>query len=368
MVLAFKNLMQHRWVRLFAFGIGFWFALTVTFSVAAVLDRYNAGDAVDFWNVFASWGVAFGHWIFLTAPIQYWTTTDRFYEATTSGKLLQSLVLLLLCLALLLVYLFLVGAPFFGQPFIPFLKSLRFVQWLWDVILFVIVVQVGYQSSVLKRSRKARLEAAKLGQQLAEQQRDLSAREAEYLRGRLGSHFVMNALSNLVGLMRLGQVRRAEEATILLSDILRSMTGASGADESIPLHEEVEDAIKYLDFQQIRFPEMTAEFDVDAAVSKILVPRQILQPLLENIFKHGPRGVVQVRVAASETDGRLTLSVTNNCNGEADTTNEGEGMLLTKLRLEMAFGELATVNRHADDNSYCVELSFPLSAGDSSDD
>lgn len=369
MILAVKNIWQHRWVRLLAFGFAFWLALFGTFATAAILDRYNTGGEFDVWRVLYGWGIAFSHWIFLTPPIHYWTTTDRFVDAPALGKVWQIFVLLVACAFAVLLYMYLVAAPAFGQPFIPFLKSFQLVQWIWDVVLFVIVVLFGYQSVVQKRSREARFKAAELGQQLAEQQRDLSAREAEYLRGRLGSHFVMNALSNLVGLMRLGQVRRAEEATILLSDILRSMTGASGADECIPLEDEIEDAKKYLAFQQIRFPEMTAEYAVDETAAKHVVPRQILQPLLENIFKHGPHGAVQIRVAAAEKDGQVILTVANNTAEQSpDTKKNGEGMLLTQLRLDMAFGNAASVYRKAQDGIYHVELSFPVEEGEGEND
>lgn len=369
MVLTFKKIWQYRWVRLLAFGFAFWLALFVIFATAAILDRYNTGDEFDVWRTLQVWGFAFSHWIFLTPPVHYWTTTDRFVDAPVLGKVWQSFLLLIACATAVFLYMYLVIAPFYGQPFLPFLKSFQFVQWIWDIVLFVIVVLFGYQSVVIRRSREARLKAAELGQQLAEQQRDLSAREAEYLRGRLGSHFVMNALSNLVGLMRLGQVRRAEEATILLSDILRSMTGASGADECIPLEEEIEDAKKYLAFQQIRFPELTAEYDVGEAVSQRVVPRQILQPLLENVFKHGPRGAVKIDVSASQNGDRLSLSVANTMADQpANTEDDGEGMLLTKLRLEMAFDSTASVTRHVSDGKYHVELNFPARNAESNHD
>lgn len=369
MALGLRKMWHYRWVRLMAFGFAFWLALFATFATAAILDRLNTGGEFDIWRILFGWGIAFSHWVFLAPPIHYWTTTDRFVDATILGKIWQSIFLLIASALAVLLYMYLVAAPALGQPFIPFVKSFQLVQWIWDIVLFVIVVLFGYQSVVLKRSREARLKAATLGQQLAEQQRDLSAREAEYLRGRLGSHFVMNALSNLVGLMRLGQVRRAEEATILLSDILRSMTGASGADECIPLEAEIEDAKKYLAFQQIRFPELTATYEIEHAASNLAVPRQILQPLLENVFKHGPRGAVQIRVYAQEIEGDLILTVSNTMPGDnADTENDGEGMLLTKLRLEMAFDSTASVSRRLMDGLYQVELRFPAKNGDSRDD
>lgn len=352
---------QNRFVRLVGFGLAFWFALFATFFIAAILDRFNSGQDVPYSRLLISWAVTFGHWIFLVPPIRYFTTQDRFVDASLAGKFVQTLLLLAGSAVVVIGYFYVVAAPAYGQEFLPFITSFQYVQWIWDFVLFGIVIMFGYQSVVKQRTRMARLEAAELGQQVAEQQRDLSAREAEYLRGRLGSHFVMNALSNLVGLMRLGQVRRAEEATILLSDILRSMTGASGGDECITLEEEIEDAKKYLEFQQIRFPNLTARYEVAAEARTVEVPRQILQPLLENVFKHGPRGGdITIQVSASVAGDILSLSISNKLKGQdGNITGEGEGIVLTKLRLEMAFGAFATVQRTNDQDQYTVTLFIP---------
>lgn len=357
-----KSLRDNYWVRLTFYGMAFWFALFVTFAVAAILDQYRSDRDVDVLRVLATYAVSFGHWLILTPPLLHYSSSTRFVDASIASKAWQSLILLALSMLVVLVYLYLVATPMFGQTFDAMMDSILFVQWLWDFVLYAVVVLAGYQVAVSRRNREVRIRAAELGQRLAEQQADLSAREAEYLRGRLGSHFVMNALSNLVGLMRLGHVRRAEEATILLSEILRSMTGASGTEECIPLSEEIEDARKYLSFQQIRFPELMASFGVSGDVSEVLVPRQILQPVLENIFKHGPRGgAIDVKVRAWEEDSHLHLRVENNlADGTADTVSEGEGIQLTKLRLQMAYSEAAELVREIKAGKYQVTIGVPL--------
>lgn len=366
MVSALDNWLEKRWVRLIGLGIAFWFALFFTFAMASMLDRYNSGREFDHWEVLKLYAIGFGHWIALTPPIYYWSGLPRFVDASLVGKLVQSGAMLVASLAALMLYLLFVASPIYGEPFSSFLEDVRYEQWLWDLVLYVIVVLAGFQGAVSRRNREARIKAAELGQQLAEQQADLSAREAEYLRGRLGSHFVMNALSNLVGLMRLGQVRRAEEATILLSDILRNMTGSRAAEECIPIEEELEDAKKYLAFQQIRFPDLTTEFELSAEAKGACVPRQLLQPVLENVFKHGPRsGAVAIMVRAEVVGAQLYLTVSNNLDSESvDTVTDGEGMQLTKLRLDMAFGEGCSVVRRFRNGWYEAALSLPFKSAE----
>lgn len=343
-------------------SLAFFLLLFGTFAAASMIDAMRAEREFSVGRTLFVYGVGFGHWLLLFPPIYHYASLDRFIDASVISKIIQALLLMLAALALLFLYLTFVAAPLYEQPIGGFLAEVSLVQWLWDLVLYVIVLLIGYLSGVSARNREAKIATAEMAQKLAQQKADVSAREAEYLRGRLGSHFVMNALSNLVGLMRLGHVREAEEATILLSDILRSMMSASGVDECISVEAEFEDAKKYLAFQQIRFPDLMTRYRIDDSARDACVPRQILQPLLENVFKHGPRsGGVTIEVEATIKTGCLCLCVRNNCGGRsADTTSEGEGMQLTRRRLAMACGPDSGVARMIDNDWYVVTLKVPL--------
>ncbi len=350
------------WGRPTLLGLGFFFLFYLTFAAASLFDAMREERDQDIGRTLFVYAIGFGQWIVLFPLIFRYSRQNWFMDASILSKCMQSAFLLLVSLVILMAYLVVIAAPLYQQPPSVFLGDVRLVQWVWDLVLFYGVILIGYLSGVSARNRTAEIAASELARQLAQQKADLSSREAEYLRGRLGSHFVMNALSNLVGLMRLGHVRRAEEATILLSDILRSMTGGSVGDECISIADEIEDAQKYLAFQQIRFPDLKADYEVAAEAQKLEVPRQLLQPLLENVFKHGSRSGVANLCIAVETDERnLYLSVRNECESDAaDTTSDGEGFQLTRLRLNMTYGPDAMVNRKVSDGWYIVAMTIPL--------
>ena len=108
----------------------------------------------------------------------------------------------------------------------------------------------------------------------------------------------------------------ASEMTGLLGNYFRYMT-YSGEQESIPLLEEYRHAGDYLDIQKIRFQDnITVEMDeLPEKYNYFRVPPFILQPLVENVFKHGIKdmayaGCISVRVEETET--KLCLIVRDN--------------------------------------------------------
>ena len=97
-----------------------------------------------------------------------------------------------------------------------------------------------------------------------------------------------------------------------LSDFLRRLLEDTTR-QQVPLGEEVELAQKYLGIQKVRFVERL-QFSVDVPTDLLpaQVPTLILQLLVENAIKHGitkraPGGAI--RIAASRSDGRLSVSV-----------------------------------------------------------
>lgn len=350
------------WLRILVLDLGFYLLLFGTFAAASAIDAVRGGRDIDVARTLLIYSVGFGHWLLLFPPIYYHASTRRFMDASVASKIGQAAVLMSASMGVILTYLAVVGAPVFDQTLDALLKSAGLVQWLWDLVLYVFIMLAGYLSGVSTRNREAKLTEARLAQQLAQQRADLSDREAEYLRGRLGSHFVMNALSNLVGLMRLNRIEQAEEATILLSDILRSMTGASVIEECITLEEEFEDARKYLAFQKIRFPSMEVNYQISDPVRHFKVPRQLLQPILENVFKHGPiADGVTIKIEGALVNDTLQIMVRNNSEAShADIVSEGQGMQLTRLRLEKACGKNCIVRRAFEHGWYQVVLEIPV--------
>jgi LytS/YehU family sensor histidine kinase len=213
---------------------------------------------------------------------------------------------------------------------------------------------------------------AKLALQQAETARlneQLSKAQLNALRRQIEPHFLFNALNSIAGLVRENQNDAAISMIAGLSDFLRKVLEHSERHQ-VPLAEELEFTQKYLDIQKARFAERL-QFSVDVPFDLLSaqVPSLILQPMVENAIKHGIAKRVQggaIRIAASSSNGRLTLRVYND--GPSlpagwETTQSGIGISNVRTRLQSLYGnacDLTLRNRTPGGVETAVSVPFVL--------
>ena len=161
-------------------------------------------------------------------------------------------------------------------------------------------------------------------------------------------HFLFNALNSIATLMH-EDVDAADEMMTKLATLLRRTLKQDRAYE-IPLREELEILEIYLDIQRTRFQDrLTTKVDADQAALEAMVPRLILQPLVENAVRHGisrRTGPGRIEVRAWLTGGQLKMTVLNDGAGRKErATPGGLGLGNTRGRLAQHF-----------DNRYHFEL------------
>ena len=112
--------------------------------------------------------------------------------------------------------------------------------------------------------------------------------------------------------------------------------------ERVPLRRELELLESYVEIMQGRFHgRLTFALDIDPATLDALVPRFMLQPLVENAIKHGvePREEGgRVTVASRRRDASVVLEVRDNGDGLGGTIREGTGVGNTRERLHHLYG------------------------------
>jgi two-component system sensor histidine kinase AlgZ len=188
------------------------------------------------------------------------------------------------------------------------------------------------------------------------------------LQARIRPHFLFNSMNTIASLTR-SDPARAEAAIEDLSDLFRaSLSEARGF---ITLREELEVARIYQRIEQLRLGErLRVEWRVGELPSRALVPSLLLQPLLENAIGHGieplPEGGVVQIVGHSDSDGVVTLEVSNPRQPGARSTRAGHGIALDNIRqrLELAFPGRSSLDVEDTADAYRVRLRFPLQLGD----
>lgn len=182
------------------------------------------------------------------------------------------------------------------------------------------------------------------------------------LRSHLDPHFLFNTLNAIAEWCREdGEV--AEQATLRLSDMLRSVLGATRR-PAWPLRKELELACTLLDLHRVRDPErFSIELRGLESAPAMEVPPMILLPLVENAAKHGPnaghRGSIELRV--TQQRGQLVLEVDNPGAFGGERT-DGEGLQQVRRRLVHAYGGAATFHIEARGERTLARIEIPLHA------
>jgi two-component system, LytTR family, sensor kinase len=208
-----------------------------------------------------------------------------------------------------------------------------------------------FQRGRKEEIRNLRLESANRDGQLAN------------LRAQLNPHFMFNALNGIRALVDEDPVR-AKQAITQLSSILRNaMTTVRR--RTVPLGEELDIVKDYLALEKMRFEErLSARFDVDQSLERESVPPMLLQTLVENAVRHGIAKLTQggeVVISAQRGPRGLLMSVRNTGTYVPGEVNgSGIGLAGTRKRLEMIYGESASLHITNRDGMVVTEVEIPI--------
>ncbi|HJU72472.1 MAG TPA: histidine kinase, partial [Gemmatimonadaceae bacterium] len=157
-------------------------------------------------------------------------------------------------------------------------------------------------------------------------------------------HFLFNTLHAVSTLMH-RDVEAADTMLARLSDLLRRALDDRARLE-LPLAEELRLLDSYLDIARVRFEDrLTIDLDVPSDALGALVPRFVLQPLVENALQHGiggREGPGRITIRAIRDGDRLSLMVCDDGTAgqlrDSGFPREGVGLTNTRQRLRERYG------------------------------
>jgi two-component system, LytTR family, sensor kinase len=212
-----------------------------------------------------------------------------------------------------------------------------------------------------RRERAERLRAAQLEASLAGARLDALAVQ-------LQPHFLFNTLNSVAELMH-EDTDAAERVVGRLSTLLRASLDAPAGHE-VPLARELDLLDAYICIERVRFEErLRVRLLVAPDVGACLVPRFLLQPIVENAVRHavGPRrdgGAITIE--AERRGDCLMLRVGDDGPGLTDAdaarpTRSGIGLANVRARLEALYGDRQTfsiLNNPAGGVDVRIEVPF----------
>ncbi len=316
--------------------------LGIVFSLQEWINAQRMGSHLSLVLVLSAWGFHY----FLWGAIM-WSTWALCQERIRNGNLRTILVCFLPLsvvisvleeMAFLLVF---VNLPV-NHPHLGYWKRLTLYLYS-DLLNNMVFFWCGFflfrGVSYYQRFRENEQVAAQLEIQLANAR--LSA-----LRMQLNPHFLFNTMNGISGLMRV-DIEAADRMLEQLSFLMR-ITIERGDAQLIPLRDEIEFIETYLAMQDSRYRgRVVQSVRVAPELHEALVPTMILQPIVENAFKHGLTRVIaegRLEIEIEQDADYMRMIVRNNGaslrpQSESELNNHGVGLANVQSRLRLHYGE-----------------------------
>lgn len=225
----------------------------------------------------------------------------------------------------------------------------------FPVILYFGVVGIYHALAYYHAYNARRLHQSELETLLAQSQ-------LETLRLQLQPHFLFNSLNTVSSLMK----RDPDSARRVLSDLSELLRYALNdrSEHVSSLRDDLAFLQGYVAIQKARFrDELEVSLDIDERTCDMLVPRMLLQPLVENSIKHAvsPRKTTHVQIRSLLSGKDVVLLVTDDGPGFKSDCHGGDGIGLrnTRQRIDALYGadaSFTTRNRREGGAEVCITI------------
>jgi two-component system sensor histidine kinase YesM len=201
----------------------------------------------------------------------------------------------------------------------------------------------------------------------------LTRKEAELkaLQAQINPHFLFNTLENINWMAQLNGVTEISDTVTALAKLMEASIGKG--DKLIPISEELEYIDNYIAILKYRFLDrFVVEKNIAEESLHILIPRLLIQPLIENSISHGlemirRQGKITINTYVKEDE--VIIEVLDNGIGmsegelkelinsidekvDGSTSKSGIGLSNVNKRIKLFYGEQYGVRVESSLNEY----------------
>ncbi len=186
--------------------------------------------------------------------------------------------------------------------------------------------------------------------------------ELKMLRSQINPHFLFNCL-NSVSSLTITDPEKARDMIIKLSDFMRYALSKKD-EQPVSLRSEFENLRLYLEIEEVRFGDrLSTEEIIDENCLDVKMPVMLLQPLYENAVKHGvyeSSESIRISTEAKIIEEYVEIVIRNNYDPcLASRKGTGTGLLNVTRRLELFYGNKASLNSTKENGIFTVKLYIP---------
>ena len=168
--------------------------------------------------------------------------------------------------------------------------------------------------------------------------------QVKQLESQFNPHFLFNTLDNIRFMIKI-DAAKADKMITSLSKLLRYSIHDSG--EEISVREDTENMQSYFNILQIRYNKRFAyEIDIEDEIQNCMIPKLIMQPLIENAVKYGfeDQEKLTVKIRGYEKQDKLIFSCEDN--GAGMSSEQLEDIRRRLQQKENKEGHLGLYNIH----------------------
>lgn len=203
----------------------------------------------------------------------------------------------------------------------------------------------------------------------------LRSYELNALRSQINPHFLYNTLDTIVWMAEFGDTDMVIKVTKSLANFFR--LSLSGGKEMITVAEEVKHVSEYLMIQSVRYEDkLRYSFDISDDANELIVPKIILQPIVENSIYHGIKekdGAGEVKISAKIVGEGLVLCVADDGVGfsldkdipkSEDVKLGGIGISNVDKRIKLYYGDVYGIKiKSKVGEGTLVTINLPINRG-----
>lgn len=187
---------------------------------------------------------------------------------------------------------------------------------------------------------------------------EITNKEAEFkaLQAQINPHFLYNTLESINWIARLNGVTMVCDMTKALGSLMRA--SIDNRKKLVSVEEELTYIDYFITIEKIRFGErLSVEIQVDKDIYPMVIPKFLIQPIIENAIKHGIQekiGEGHISLTGSIQDDKVIFTVKDDgvgmneskiaeilsgCEGLADTEYDRLGVANVSRRIKFYYGD-----------------------------
>nr|WKN37477.1 histidine kinase [Tunicatimonas sp. TK19036] len=231
---------------------------------------------------------------------------------------------------------------------------------IYGAMLYFLILFVLFALDYWHRFRDEQVISLELQNRLVESQ-------LSNMKMQMQPHFLFNALNTIAMMVRKNSTTEAITMISSLSEMLRNSLSRK-RQQFITLEDELRLIDQYLNIEKVRYQDrLTVEQNIQPEVLSLRVPNLILQPIVENAFKHGiSQSMQQARLSilAQVENGKLVMEVFNTGNQLPDgwhlTRHQGIGLGNTISRLMQLYRGNFKFQINEKEDGVAVRMVLPI--------